>query len=107
MEKHEQRFVIKFLWMRGLAPSAIYQELQNTLGSTAYSEDSVKNWVQRFVSSDTSCVDLRRDGNPRTDLSEPLREFLNDFPFATPRMMSRQFSVHSTTINEILGRGWS
>jgi hypothetical protein len=42
MEKDEQRCVIKSFWMRGLAPSAIYQELQHTLGSTAYSE----NWVE-------------------------------------------------------------
>jgi hypothetical protein len=104
MEKHEQRFVIKFFWMRGLAPSAIYQELQNTHCSTAYSEDSVENWVRRFLSGDTSCADLPRAGRPPTDLSEPLRKFLNDFPFATARMMSRQFSAHPTTIKEILRR---
>jgi hypothetical protein len=102
MEKHEQRFVIKFLWMRGLASSAIYQELPNTLGSTAYSEDSVENWVQRFVSGDTSCGDFRRVERPRTDASEPLRKFFHDFPFATARMMSRQFKAHPTTIKEIL-----
>jgi hypothetical protein len=95
MEKHKQRFVIKFFWMRGLAPCAIYQELQHTLGSTAYREDSVENWVRRFVSGDTSCVDLPRAGRPPTDVSEPLRKFLNDFPFA------RQFSAHPTTIKQI------
>jgi histone-lysine N-methyltransferase SETMAR len=102
MEKHEQGFVIKFFWMRGLGPSAIYQKLQNTIGSTADSEDSVENWVRRFVSRDTSCVDLPRAGRPPTDLSEPLRNFLNDFPFTTARMMSRQFSARPSTINEIL-----
>jgi hypothetical protein len=104
MEKHQQRFAIKFLWMRGLAPSAIYQELQHTLGSTAFREDWVENWVRRFVSGDTSCDDLPRAGRPRTDLSEPLRKFLNDFPFATARMTSRQFSPHPTTIKENLKR---
>jgi hypothetical protein len=104
MEKHEQRFVIKFFWMRGLAPSARYQELQHALGSTAESQDSVENWVQRFFSGDRSCADLPRVGTPRTDLSDPLRKFLNDFPFATARMMSRQFSSHLTTITEILRR---
>jgi hypothetical protein len=104
MEKHEQRFVVNFSWIRGLAPSAIYQELQYTFGSTAYREDSVENWVRCFVSGDRSCADLSRDGRPRTDLSEPLRKFLNDFPFATARMRSRQFSAHPTTIKEILRR---
>jgi hypothetical protein len=91
--------VIKFFWMRGLAPNAIYQELRPTLGSTAYSEDWVENWVRRFASGDTSCVDL-----PRADLSEPLRKSLHDFPITTARMMSRQFSARPTTIKEILRR---
>jgi hypothetical protein len=101
MEKHEQRFVTRFFWMRGLAPSARYQELQHTLGSTAYSEDSVENWVRRLVSGDTSCADLRPARRPPTDLSEPLHKFLNHFPFATARMMSRQFSAHTSTIKKI------
>jgi hypothetical protein len=90
--------------MRGLAPNAIYQELQSTLGSTAYSKDSVENSVRRFVSGDTNRADLPRAGRPPTELSEPLGKFLNDFPFTTARMMSRQFSAHATTIKEILMR---
>jgi hypothetical protein len=104
MEKHEQRFVIKFFWMRGLAPSAIYQELQHTLGSTASPEDVVENWVRRFASGHRSCAELPRAERPRTDLSKPLRKFLNDFSFATARMMSRQLSAHQTAIKEILMR---
>jgi hypothetical protein len=104
MAKHEQRFVITFLLMRGLAPSEIYQELQHTLRSTAYSKNWVENWVRRFASGDTSRVDLPRARTPRSDLSEPLRKLLNDFPFVTAKMMSRQFSVHQTTIKEILRR---
>jgi hypothetical protein len=104
MEKHEQHFVIRCLWICDLAPSARYQELQNTVGSIAYSEDSIENWVGRFVSAGTSCADLPRARRPPTDLSEPLRQFFHDFPFATARMMSRQFSAHATTIKEILSR---
>jgi predicted DNA-binding transcriptional regulator AlpA len=52
MEKHEQRFVIKFLWICGLARSAIYQQLENSLDSTAFSEESVENWMGDFVSGD-------------------------------------------------------
>jgi hypothetical protein len=78
--------------------------LQHILGSTADSENSVDNWVRPFVSGDTSCADLPRAGRPPTDLSEPFRMFLNDFPFATARMMSRQFSAHPNIIKEILRR---
>jgi hypothetical protein len=102
MENHEQRFVIKFLEMRGLAPSAIYQELQHTLGSTAYSEDTVETCVWRLVSGDMSCADLLQADRPSTDLSDPLRKFLNDLVLPAARMMNTQFSAHPTTIKEIL-----
>jgi hypothetical protein len=52
MDTHEQGFVIKFLWMRDLAPSAISQEFQNILGSIGYNEKAVENGVRRFVSGD-------------------------------------------------------
>jgi hypothetical protein len=102
MEKSEQRFVVKFFWMRDLAPSARYQKLQHNLGSTAHSELSVENWVWRFVSGDMSCADLPQADRPSTDFSEPLREFLNDLVFPAARMMNTQSSAHSTTIKEIL-----
>jgi hypothetical protein len=104
MEKYEQRFVIKFVWMRYRAPSGRYQKLQHTLGPTAYNEDSVENRLPRFVSGNTGYADLPRAGRSRTDLSGPLRKFLNGFPFATTRMMSRQFSAHPIMIKEIFRR---
>jgi hypothetical protein len=104
IEKHEQRFVIKFFWMRGFAASAIDPELQHTLDSRTYSEDWVESSVRRFASGDQSRADLRPAGRPRTDLSEPLRKFPHNFPFATARMMSRQFSAQLTTMKEIFSR---
>jgi hypothetical protein len=104
MEKRQQRFVIKFFWLREYRPREIHQELLATLGSDAYSEDPVQYWVARFESGDTICADISRPGTPLTDLAEPFRLFLQDYPFASARMLSRHFSVYATTVKEILTR---
>jgi hypothetical protein len=100
MEK-QQRFVIKLLWLREYSPRLIYQELLATLGSDAYSEDSVHYWIARFQSGDTSCENISRPGRPLTDLAEPCRLFRQNDPFVSARMLSWHFSVCATTAKEI------
>jgi hypothetical protein len=100
--------VVKFFWLREYRPREIHQELLTTLGSDAYSEDSVQYWVARFESGDTSCEDISRAGRPLTDLAEPFRLFLQDYPVVSTCMLSRHFSVYVcvTTVKEILTRGF-
>jgi hypothetical protein len=106
MENRQQRFVIKFFWLREYRPREIHQQLLVTLGSDAYPEDSVQYWVPRFESGDTSCEDISRPGRPLTDLAKLFRVFLQDDPFASARLLSRHFSVCLcvTTVKEILTR---
>jgi hypothetical protein len=104
MEKREQRFVIKCLWLRGEDLRQIYHELFTTLRSDTSSEDSVQYWVTRFDSRDTGCEEIARADQPLTDLAEPLHLFLDDYPFAIARMLSRHFNVSATTAKEILAR---
>jgi hypothetical protein len=88
----------------GLPLPEIDHELLAALGGDAYSEDSVQYWVARFESRDTSCEDLSRLGRPLTDLAEPFRLFLQDYPFASAGMLSYHFNVCATTVKEILDR---
>jgi hypothetical protein len=104
MEKRQYRFVIKFFWMREYRPRQIHQELFATLGSDPYSEDSVQYWVARFESGDISCEDIPRAGRPIPDLGEPFCLFLQDYPFANVRMLSRHFDVCATNLKDILAR---
>jgi hypothetical protein len=57
------------------------------LESDVYSEDSVHDWVARFQSGDTSCENSSRPGRPLTDLAEPFRLFLQNYPFASARVL--------------------
>jgi hypothetical protein len=104
MEKRHQRFVIMFFWLRESRPRKIHQELLATLGSDAHSEDSIQHWVARIESGGISCEDISRAGRRLTDLAELFRLFLQDYPFATGRMLSRYFGVCAATVKDILAR---
>jgi hypothetical protein len=75
-----------------------------TPGSDVYFEDSVQYWVALFPSGDTSCESISRPGRPLADLTEPFRLFLQNYPFASARMLSQHFNICATTAKEILVR---
>jgi hypothetical protein len=55
MEKSDQRFIIKFFFMKGLGAKATHRELTAVLGPMAYSLRQVKEWRARFAAGDLSC----------------------------------------------------
>jgi hypothetical protein len=55
MQKSEQRFVIKFFFMKGVGAKAIPRELSAVLGPTAYLSRQVKEWRTRCAAGDLSC----------------------------------------------------
>jgi hypothetical protein len=54
MEKSEQRFIIKFFFMKGLRANETHAQLTAVLGATAYSLRQVKEWRARFAAGDLS-----------------------------------------------------
>jgi hypothetical protein len=54
-EKSEQRFIIKFFFMKGLDAKITNTQLTAVLGTTAYSLRQVKEWRARFAAGDLSC----------------------------------------------------
>jgi hypothetical protein len=69
-----------------------------------YSEDSVQYWVARFESGDIRCENISRAGRPLTDLAEAFRLFLQDYLFASARILSRHSGVCPTTVKDIFAR---
>jgi hypothetical protein len=45
MEKEEERFVVKFFWLKGWGPKKIHQELISTLGGNADRLSQMKIWL--------------------------------------------------------------
>jgi hypothetical protein len=48
MEKEEQRFVMKFLWLKGWGAKRIHEELIITLGDDSHGVSQIKIWIQKF-----------------------------------------------------------
>jgi hypothetical protein len=62
MEKEEQRFVMKFLWLKGWGAKRIHEELMSTLGDDSDGFSQIKIWLQKFRNDDLSCKDSPRSG---------------------------------------------
>jgi hypothetical protein len=56
IEKSEQRFIIKFFFMKGLDTKTTHIELTAVLGTTAYSLRQVEEWRACFEAGELSCV---------------------------------------------------
>jgi len=98
MEKHEERYVIKFLFMKGLSAKAIHRELEAVLHENACSEAQVKRWVSRFQNGDLSCDDQPRPGRPTFDLADSVAAYLNKFQFSSCKHLAKHFMVDPKTM---------
>jgi hypothetical protein len=52
MEREEQRFVMKFLWLKGWGAKRIHEELMSTLGDDSYGVSQIKIWLQKIRNGD-------------------------------------------------------
>jgi hypothetical protein len=59
MEKEEQRFMMKFLWLKDWGAKRIHNELMSTLGDDSYGVSQIKIWLQKFRNSDLPAKTLR------------------------------------------------
>jgi hypothetical protein len=102
MEKSEQRFVVKFFFLKGLGSETIHRELTIVLGSAAYSLTRIKEWRARFKAGNHSCEDQFRPSRLPHVLGKALSDFLEEFPLATAGIIAQHFNQSMPTINEIL-----
>jgi hypothetical protein len=104
MEKLEQKFVIKFFFLKGLGSKEIHRKLTIVFGSTAYLLIQIREWRVRFKAGDLSCEDkFRFDRFPQV-LGKALSDFLEEFPFATVGLIVQHFNQSKSTIKKILQR---
>ncbi|XP_029641057.1 protein GVQW3-like [Octopus sinensis] len=66
MEKTEYRAVIKYLHLKGMAPSEIHEDMLRSLTDNAPSYATVKRWVNEFQHGRESVEDDPRPGRPPT-----------------------------------------
>ena len=104
MDEVEQRFVVKYFFIKGWGNKKITAELQTTFQDSALSNSTVKRWIRKFKNGDSSCDDDSRPGRPVTILGPVLQKFLDRYPFSSAKVISRHFRISPSTVKEILRR---
>jgi hypothetical protein len=104
MEKEEQRFMMKFLWLKGWIAKRIHEELINTLGDDSYAVSQIKIWLQKFRNGDLLCKDSPPSGRPLLTLGSQLEAFIRKDPLASARVVAQHFLTTVPTIKDILQR---
>jgi hypothetical protein len=102
MEQSEERFVIRFFFLKGLGAKTIHRELTAVPVSTAYILSQVREWRARFATGGLSCQDEFRDGPAPHVLGKALTAFLEKFPFASVAIIAEHFNQSKSTVKEIL-----
>jgi hypothetical protein len=104
MEKGQQRFVMRFLWLKGWGAKRIHEELMSPLGDDSYWVSQIKIWLQKFRNGDLPCKDSPRSGPPLLILGPQLEAFMQKYPFASTRVIAQHFLTTVPTIKDILQR---
>jgi transposase len=90
IENHEERCVVKFLFLQGKRSQVIHAELSEVHGEAAVSLATVKRWCWRFKEGNFSLDDEFRSGRPRDDIREAISQFVNK-----KRSLLQRFSQRS------------
>jgi hypothetical protein len=83
MEKAEQRFVVKFFFVKDFDSKIIHKKLTAILGSTVYALTQITEWRAHLKAGELLCEDKCRSRRPPHVLRKALSDFLEEFPFAT------------------------
>ena len=98
MDNREQRFVIKYFFLKGWGYKKITTELTETLEDKALSMSTIQRRVSRFKSGDLSCNDLEREGRPNMEISDTISAILQDEPYSTARSIASRLHCSLPTV---------
>jgi hypothetical protein len=102
MDRTEQRYVMKFLFMEGRKYKAIHTELSRVLKGHAVSVDVSKYECGKFKAGDFSMDDRVRPGRPPIELSGAIMSLLIDKPFLSARILAVRLSSTHQTIKQVM-----
>jgi hypothetical protein len=102
MDRTEQRYVMKFLFMDGRKYKAIHTELNRVLKGHAASVDVCKYWCPKFKVGDFSMDDWVRPGRPPMEFFGAIVSLLSDEPFISARVLVVRLSSTHQTIKRVL-----
>jgi hypothetical protein len=104
IENHEQRCVMKFLYMQGKRSKAIHGKLSGVLGEAALRLTTIKRWCRLFKDGNFSLDDEFRSGRPGSDIGAARSQLLSKELFLSTRGLVKRLATSPHTIKEILTR---
>jgi hypothetical protein len=102
MDRPEQRYVTKFLFMARRKYKAIHTELSRVLKGHAVSVDVCRYWCRPFKAGDFSMDDRVRSGRPPIEFSGAIMSLLSDEPFLSARILAVWLSLTHQIIKRVL-----
>jgi hypothetical protein len=102
MDRTEQRYVMKFLFMDGGKYKEIHTELSLVLKRHAVSVEFCKYWCRKFKAGDVSMDNRVRPGRPPIERSGAIMSLLSDEPSLSARVLAVRLSSMHQTIKEFL-----
>jgi hypothetical protein len=102
MDEVEQRFVVKYFFIKGWGSKKITAVLETTFHHSALSRLTVKRWITKFKNGDSSCDDNSRSDIPISILGQVLQKFFDRYPFSSTRIISKHFRISPSTVKEIV-----
>jgi hypothetical protein len=105
--KRETKICRQAFLVERMGIEKIRQELTRTLGDDACGLNQIKIWLKRFRTGDLSCSNFPRAGRPPIALGPQFNAFLQKYPFASSRIITKHFLTTASTVKEILQREFS
>jgi hypothetical protein len=102
MEKEQQRFVMKFLWLKGWGAKRIHKRLMSTLGDDSERVSQIKIWVRKFRNGDLSGKQSQRSGRLLLTLGPQLEAFTPKYSFARARGSAQHYLMMVPRTKDIL-----
>jgi hypothetical protein len=102
MDKKEQRFVMKFLGLKGWGAKRIQEELMTILGGDLCGFSQIKIWLQKFKNNYLSRKESPRSERPLLTLGPQLEGPMQKYTFA--RVIARHFLTTVPRTKDILHR---
>jgi hypothetical protein len=98
MDRIEQRYVMKFLFLDRREYKVIHTELGRVLKGHAVLVDVCKYWCRKFKAGTFSMDDRVRPRRPPIELSGSIMSLLSDESFLSARVLAIQLSPTHQTI---------
>jgi hypothetical protein len=102
MDRTEQRWVMKVLFIDGRKYKVIHTELSRVLKGHAVSVDVCKYWCRKFKAGGFSMDDRVRPGRPPIEFSGVIMSLLSDESFLSTQVLGVRLSPTHPTIKQVL-----